>query len=157
MQTSHAHAPPHTTHISRSIPVSRLSFTPEEGNDNVQALAKGLSLRLPGGWSTVQSLHLKTVHSVALPIHKMLPKPPPAISVGGYSRKIERKRSRLEEPGIASTAETKSPTNTPPPQRKRIKEVSVTNTKHRGIASGITVARIRGSRVRKAISVSTAT
>ena len=122
----------------------------------MQALTKRLALRLPGGWSTVQSIHLKTVDSVALPIHKALPKPPPTISVGGYSRKIERKRFQTEEPGIASTAETDSPTNAPP-QQKRMKAVSVTKAKDKGSATRIAVARIRGSKVRKAVSVQTAT
>ena len=167
MQTSHAHVhahiymPTHTccthaycmhahTHTSRSVPVSRLNFTPKQGNDNVQALVKGLSLRLPGGWPTVQSIHLKTVDSVALPVHKMTPKPPPAISIEGHSRKIERKRVHSDEPDITSTAETNSPPNAPP-QQKRIKAVPVAKRKCQ--SSTVALARIRGSRVRKAISV----
>ena len=140
--------------LSRSIPVSRLSFTPEQGNDNVQALAKGLSLRLPGGWPTVQSIHLKTVDSVALPIHKILPKPPATISVEGYSHKIERKRSHLErDPDVESTAETNSAPDPPPQQKKRIKAGSVAKTKRQACSTSpaVALARIRGSKVRKEI------
>ena len=122
---------------------------------------KGLSLRLPGGWPNVQSIHLKTVDSVALPIHKMLPKPPATISVEGYSHKIERKRSRhLErDPDIESTAETNSPPAPPPQQKKRIKAVSVAKTKRQGCATSpaVELARIRGSKVRKGISAQATT
>lgn len=122
----------------------------------MQALVKGLSLRLPGGWPIVQSVHLKTVDSVALPIHKVLPKPPATVSVEGYSHKIERKRSHLErDPDIGSTAETNSPPDFPPQQKKRIKAVSVAKTKRRTCATspGVALARVRGSKVCKGISV----
>lgn len=141
----------HTHTAFRSIPVSRLNFTPKQGNENVQALLKGLPLRLPGGWPTVQSIHLKTVDSVALPIHKTIPKPPTTVSVEGYSRKIERKRLHVDEPDVTSAAEASPPpTSSTPSRQKRIKPVAAAKRKRQiGTAS---LTRIRGSRVRKAVS-----
>lgn len=143
----------HTRTVFRSIPVSRLNFTPKQGNENVQALVKGLPLRLPGGWPTVQSIYLKTVDSVALPIHKTLPKPPMTVTVEGYSRKIERKRLHVDEPDVTSDAETNPPTpGTLSRQKRKRPDAAARRKRQIGTAS---VTRIRGSRVRKAVSVQT--
>ena len=137
--------------VFRSIPISRLNFTPKQGNENVQAVVKGLPRRLPGGWPTVQSVHLKTVDSVALPIHKTLPKPPMTVAIGGYSRRIERKRAHMDEPDITSATEADSTTPSTPCQKRTKPDATAARRKRQiGTAS---LTRIRGSRVRKAISV----
>jgi ribosome biogenesis protein UTP30 len=40
---------------------------------NIRAIARKLRTSLPGGWDNVQSLHIKTDDSVALPIYQALP------------------------------------------------------------------------------------
>lgn len=40
---------------------------------NIRAIARKLDTYLPGGWNNVQSLHIKTDESVALPIYQALP------------------------------------------------------------------------------------
>ncbi|KAL7274682.1 proteasome-interacting protein cic1 [Rhizina undulata] len=59
----------HLSAASTSIRVGLTSFTPEQLAENIQKVVDTLTeKKIPGGWRTIRSLHIKTSESATLPI-----------------------------------------------------------------------------------------
>lgn len=56
--------------------VARSSFTAEQCTENVLAVVKAAAEHVSKKWANVQSLHLKTADSAALPIYQAVPEAP---------------------------------------------------------------------------------
>lgn len=77
-------------HTHSNIPIGRVAFTPDQLISNTLSAIKGVSSHLPGGIRNIQSVHLKTPDSIALPVYNSLPPPPgllPATSAEGQAAK----------------------------------------------------------------------
>ena len=58
--------------------------------ENVSVAMKGVSNRIPRGWSNIQSIHIKSVDSIALPVYTSLPPAPTQISLPPAHTRISR-------------------------------------------------------------------
>ena len=56
-----------------SVKVGRTDFTPTQVSENVMAAIRALVLKVPRQWRNIQSMHLKSTSSIALPIYNALP------------------------------------------------------------------------------------
>ena len=63
----------HATGTSNSVQVGTCEQTPAQLVDNVVAVVEQVAKRIPGKWTNVQSLSLRTTNSVALPFFNALP------------------------------------------------------------------------------------
>ncbi len=54
--------------VCNAIRTARMDMSPEEMAENVSDVLEGVVARL-GGWSSVQSVHVKTSDSAALPVY----------------------------------------------------------------------------------------
>ena len=81
---------------SSSVPVGRVTHSAEHIKENVLAATKGVSASIPKGWSNIRSIHLKTVDSIALPLHSSLPNPPTVLPQADDPGIARVKRVRLE-------------------------------------------------------------
>lgn len=68
------------TGSSISIRVARGTFTPQQVQQNVEAVVAEAVQHLPKKWSNVQGVFLKTAESVALPVYQSLPDAPAKIT-----------------------------------------------------------------------------
>jgi len=56
-----------------SVKVGRTDFTPKQVAENTMAAIRGLIQKVPRKWKNIQSMHLKSTESIALPIYNALP------------------------------------------------------------------------------------
>ena len=62
---------------------------------------RGVSSKIPRGWRNIQAVHLKTIHSIALPLYTSLPPEPKLLAPSDGAPK--RKRVKLEDTAPAGT------------------------------------------------------
>ena len=90
------HPPTHThTHSNSNVPIGRVSYTPEQLVSNITSAIKGVGSHVPQGLRNVQSVHLKTPDSIALPIYNSLP-PPPGLLPATTDKVPAAKRLKLD-------------------------------------------------------------
>ena len=65
-----------------AIPVGTVGFPIEGLVENVLQAMKGVIHYIPGGWKNIQSVHVKSVDSIALPVYNSLPLPPTKLAKG---------------------------------------------------------------------------
>ena len=86
-----------------SVRIGRLGQPSQHVAENILAGVKGIADRIPRGFRNFQSLHLKTVDSIALPIYNSLPPQPtrlPGVEAAPVIKKI-----KLDEDGGESGSE----------------------------------------------------
>ena len=86
-----------------SVRIGRLGQPSQHIAENILAGVKGIADRIPRGFRNFQSLHLKTIDSIALPIYNSLPPQPtrlPDVEAAPVVKKI-----KLDEDGGESGAE----------------------------------------------------
>lgn len=77
------------------IPVGRVGFPPEDLCSNITSAIMGVASHIPRGLKNIQSVHLKTPDSIALPIHSSLP-PPPGLLPAAADETPATKRIKLD-------------------------------------------------------------
>lgn len=77
-----------------SVPIGRVSFPAEHVVENICGAMKGVASKIPRGWSNIQSVHIKSTDSIALPVYNSLPPEPKSLPAVGEGR---IKRIKLEE------------------------------------------------------------
>ena len=74
------------------VRVATTEQTPDQITDNVVSALAGIMKRLPGSWSNVQALSLRTTTSVALPLYNSLPEgraqDAPVLDAGGRGKGV---------------------------------------------------------------------
>jgi ribosome biogenesis protein UTP30 len=77
----------------------------------VAAAANGIAEKLPGKWKLIQSLHVKTADSAALPIYNVLPEADAEAPATDATPATETKKDKAAKPKpkpAAQPAETKA-------------------------------------------------
>lgn len=62
-----------------SIPVGRVGFPASHLVENICGAAKAVASRVPRGWNNIQSVHIKSIDSLALPLFASLPPEPKSL------------------------------------------------------------------------------
>ncbi len=94
--------PIHVIYCS-SVRIGRLGQPSQHIAENILAGVKAIADRVPRGFRNFQSLHLKTIDSIALPIYNSLPPQPtrlPGVEAAPVVKKI-----KLDEDGVESGSE----------------------------------------------------
>ena len=92
--STHAHT--HSrTHTHSNVPIGRVGFTQEQLINNITSAMKGVASHIPQGLRNIQSIHLKTPDSIALPIYNSLP-PPPGLLPASTDQPPAVKRLKLD-------------------------------------------------------------
>ena len=130
---------------SFTVRIGRVSMSSQQVVDNIVAGMAGVVKRVPRGWSNVQSINIKTVASVALPIFNSLPPLPtllPAVEVKQQHRSVRLERVKeVDELAAFELPEAVRADKTPPrtPQSGSVKT--------RPSVGKYSVKRVRGSKV----------
>ena len=132
---------------SFTVRIGRVSMPGGHVVDNIVTGIAGVVAHIPRGWSNIQSINIKTVSSVALPIFNSLPPPPtllPDVEVKQRHQvvrlgKVEEKDELVSVVKLPSGAEVgnKIPPRTPQPSAAKL----------RSSAGKYSVKRVRGSKV----------
>jgi len=108
-----------------AIRAARTSFSPNEVVENVAGCIKSAVERIPKKWKNIQSIHIKTSTSVALPLYNSLPLVPVKINVpAGQNGALIR--DNIKSPTAMSSVGTPFPRN----EIKSTEQIS-NETKHR--------------------------
>ena len=109
-----------------SVKVGRTDFTPEQVSENVMAAIKALVLKVPRKWRNIQSMHLKSTSSIALPIYNALP------DVNAVVEEAEAKEVEITIDNQSTTTTTTTSGSSSSSSSKRAKKTkSATSTKKR--------------------------
>ncbi len=88
-----------------NVRVGRTSFTEKQVLENVLAATDAASQHLPRKWAGIQSIHLKTADSVALPLYASLSG---IADGGGDAADVVNGKDKMNPPVAATAAATKS-------------------------------------------------
>ena len=93
---THTHTTHHThTHTHSAVPIGRINAPSQHTVENTILGMQAITTKIPRGWRNIQSVHLKTVDSIALPLYNSLP--PPATLLPDINKQPRGvKRVRLE-------------------------------------------------------------
>ena len=80
--------------------MGRIGFPDGHLKENICEAMKAITQHIPRGWRNIQSIHVKSVDSVALPVYNSLPPKPLSLSSVGEGPKV--KRVKLTEVRIRS-------------------------------------------------------
>jgi len=80
-----------------SVKVGRTDFTSKQVAENTMAAIHGLVQKVPRKWKNIQSMHLKSTDSIALPIYNALPDANVAMAIVAESDGKTSKRAREED------------------------------------------------------------
>ena len=83
--------------IDRAVPVARVGFTTDAVVQNILQCAKTISSKVARGLNNVQSINIKTVDSIALPVFNSLPKPATVLSEPEETPKAKRVKLEVVE------------------------------------------------------------
>jgi ribosome biogenesis protein UTP30 len=110
-----------------SVKVGRTDFTPEQVSENVMAAIKALVLKVPRKWRNIQSMHLKSTSSIALPIYNALP------DVNAVVEEAEAKEVEItiDNQSTTTTTTTTSSSSSSSSSKRAKKTKSATSTKKR--------------------------
>ena len=81
--------------LCSSIPVGKISFPANHLQENICEAMKAIVYRIPRGWRNIQSVHIKSVDSISLPVYNSLPPQPHFLLA--MERKPALKRVKLTE------------------------------------------------------------
>jgi len=79
------------------VKVGRTDFTSKQVAENTMAAIHGLVQKVPRKWKNIQSMHLKSTDSIALPIYNALPDANVAMAIVAESDGKTSKRAREED------------------------------------------------------------
>jgi len=79
-----------------AVKIGKSDFTTEQLVENILQGTDSIVSKIPKKWKNIQSIHLKTTESIALPIYTVLPDGVPRIQPQG-EEKIETKEEEVEE------------------------------------------------------------
>lgn len=65
--------------VNSSVPIGRVGFPSKDLVENICGGMKTVASRIPRGWSSIQSVHIKSTDSIALPVFTSLPPGPTAL------------------------------------------------------------------------------
>lgn len=87
-----------------AVPIARIGFPTRHIVENIAHGMRGVASKIPRGWRNIQSVHLKTVDSIALPLYNSLPPQatllPAVDGPRGKKRRVEHLASSDgEDPG----------------------------------------------------------
>lgn len=89
--------PPSLTHTCSAVPIGRINHPVKHTVANVTSGMKTIATKIPRGWRNIQSVHVKTVDSISLPLYNSLPLQPTLLpDINEQSKRV--KRVRLESP-----------------------------------------------------------
>ncbi|KAJ1951476.1 proteasome-interacting protein cic1 [Linderina pennispora] len=94
-----------TTGTTSVVRVGSTEMTADQLAENIECAVEAIAARVPKGWKNVQSLHIKTGKSLALPIYNSLPEEAEAIArIAGASaaKKAEAEDEESDEEVDAS-------------------------------------------------------
>ena len=83
------------THTHSAVPIGRINTPSQRTVANIISGMRVITTKIPRGWRNIQSIHLKTVDSIALPLYNSLP-PPAALLPDVDEQPRGRKQVRLE-------------------------------------------------------------
>ncbi|KAJ1944696.1 proteasome-interacting protein cic1, partial [Linderina macrospora] len=112
-----------TTGTTSVVRVGSTEMTPEQLAKNVECAVEAIAARVPKGWKNVQSLHIKTGKSLALPIYNSLPEEAEAIariaSTSSAKKAVkEEEESEAEEEDASEESEEEEEEQQQPPAKK---------------------------------------
>ncbi len=103
----HTHTHTHTltqtcthTHTLSAVPIGRIDYPTTDVIENITLGMETIATIVPRGWQNIQSVHLKTPDSIALPIFNSAP-PDASLLPGveaGLAGGRKRKIAHLEQP-----------------------------------------------------------
>ena len=82
-----------------SVPIGRVGFPKDHLVENVCGAMKVVASQIPRGWNNIQSIHIKSVDSISLPVFNSLPPEPSLLPPLGDMPPV--KRVKLMEVNIA--------------------------------------------------------
>ena len=126
-----------------AVAVGRLNSDIEDVVSNIEAACKGLSSCIPGGWKRIQTVHMKTSNSIALPLYKSLPDNPNLITT--TSHQVNRKR--LSKDTTVDTAlSSLSPSGTAE-KESSTKKIKVAKRQVKPSSHKLASVRVKGSKI----------
>lgn len=146
--------PPHTHAITRAsppttcsaVPVARINYPASHLVENVISGMNTIATRLHQGWRNIQTVHLKSVDSIALPLFNSLPPAPtllPGVRDGPVRKKIKLEEE-VEEDGETSTLPPRTESLKREPRKvKRVKTPVLKKAK----VTKVSAKKIKGSTV----------
>jgi ribosome biogenesis protein UTP30 len=109
-----------------AVRIGLTNFTEQQILENLHAVLQALNQKLPGKWKNIQSLHIKTTESVALPIYNSLPQAVTRITEKAEEKAEEEEVEEMEE--MEQVKETKPP-KSQPKKKKTLETPGETQTK----------------------------
>ena len=97
----------HISMINRAVPVARVGQSTDNVVQNILQCVKTMSNKVFRGLDNIQSINIKTVDSIALPVFNSLPKPASVLTEPGEIPKSKRvKLDVMEDTAQACDMET---------------------------------------------------
>jgi len=100
-----------------SIRVALTNFSTTQIIENIEAVLQVINLKIPHKWKNIQSLHIKTSESIALPIYNSLPES--VVRISTESKAVVEEEPKEQE-SLVSKRKKKSPETNAIKRRKKI-------------------------------------
>ena len=141
--------PPSCSHARTcsAIPIGRINHPVKHAVANITSGMKTITTKIPRGWRNIQSVHIKTVDSISLPLYNSLPLQATLLpDIDEQSKRV--KRVRLESPEDSShSVREQSPPEGTSRKAKRGEVLTHVKTKTVKVVRKVSAKKIKGSTV----------